>query len=75
MGIVHKFGAKVITLSKDKNGNVFRYDVRYIDLSDQIVKITSKGFGEALLDIALQHFYKHKKALENINTKQETEKK
>lgn len=66
MGIVHKFGAKVVTLGKDRNGNVFRYDVRYIDLSDQIEKITSADFNEALLDIALKHFYRYKQKLLDV---------
>lgn len=66
MGVVHKFGAKIVTLSKDKDGNVFRYDIRYLDLSDQIEKITSKDFGESLLAIALKHFDKYTKQFAGV---------
>lgn len=63
MGIVHKFGAKVITLGKDKNGNIFQYDVRYIDFTDIIEKITSNDLDDALLNLALRSFNKWKKKL------------
>lgn len=63
MGIVHKFGAKVVTLGKDKNGNIFRYDVRYIDLSDIIEKITGDDLENALKSLSLRSFNKWKKKL------------
>ncbi len=63
MGIVHKFGAKIVTLGKDKHGNIFRYDVRYIDFSDIIEKITSKEYEETLVDLALKHYREYKKKL------------
>ena len=63
MGIVHKFGAKVITLGKDKNGNIFRYDVRYIDFTDIIEKITGNDLDDALLNLALRSFNEWKKKL------------
>ncbi len=64
MGIVHKFGAKVITLGKDKNGNIFRYDVRYLDFSDIIEKITGKDLEDALINLSLQSFEKWRKKLQ-----------
>lgn len=64
MGIVHKFGAKVVTLGKDKTGNIFRYDVRYIDFTDIIEKITSNDLDNVLLNLALRSFNKWKKKLE-----------
>lgn len=63
MGIVHKFGAKVVTLGKDKNGNVFQYNVRYIDFTDAIEKITSSDLDDALLNLALRSFRAWKEKL------------
>jgi len=64
MGIVHKFGAKIVTLEKDKYGNVFRYDVRYLDFSDVINVISSAKFEENSLGLALEHFRKFKRQLQ-----------
>ncbi|OGM97233.1 MAG: hypothetical protein A2817_02435 [Candidatus Yanofskybacteria bacterium RIFCSPHIGHO2_01_FULL_39_8b] len=69
MGIVHKFGAKIITLGKDKFGNVFRYDVRYLDFSDEIVNITKSDLETALMSFALKTFYDYKKKLLNVSDK------
>lgn len=63
MGIVHKFGAKVVTLGKDKDGNIFRYDVRYLDFTDVIESITSSDLENTLLNLALRSFEKWKKKL------------
>lgn len=56
MGIVHKFGAKIITLGKDTYGNIFRYDVRYLDFSDSIKPITKSDLDKALLELSLGFF-------------------
>ena len=63
MGIVHKFGAKIVTLGKDKNGNIFRYDVRYLDFTDVIEKITGKDLEDTLVNLSLRSFEKWKKKL------------
>src|SRR3989344_1779916 len=63
MGIVHKFGAKIVTLGKDKNGNIFRYDVRYLDFTDMIEKVTGKELEDALVNLSSRSFEKWKKKL------------
>lgn len=72
MGIVHKFGAKVITIGLDKYGNIFRYDVRYIDFSDELEVITSKQYEEALLALALKSFREKRKPPVATGEKQES---
>jgi len=63
MGIVHKFGAKIVTLGKDKNGNIFRYDVRYLDFTDMIEKVTGKELEDVLVNLSSRSFEKWKKKL------------
>ena len=63
MGIVHKFGAKIVTLGKDKNENIFRYDVRYLDFTDVIEKITGKDLEDTLVNLSLRSFERWKKKL------------
>lgn len=64
MGIVHKFGAKIVTLEKDKYGNIFRYDVRYLDFSNMIKVISSAKFEENSLGLALEDFRKFRRQLQ-----------
>lgn len=66
MGIVHKFGAKIVTLRKDKHGNIFCYDVRYLDFSSDIKVIKKRDLQKNSADFALGIFREYKEKLSNI---------
>lgn len=69
MGIVHKFGAKIVTLRKDIHGNIFCYDVRYLDFTSDIKVIKKKDLQGRSADLALDAFRKQKEKLAAVSSK------
>jgi biotin operon repressor len=53
MGLVHQFGAWVLEVARNKRGNVFAFDARYINLSAHMRKRTVKELSEKLIELAL----------------------
>lgn len=70
MGIVHKFGAKIITLRKDIHGNVFCYDVRYLDFTSDLKVIRRSDLQKNSADFALGAFKKQKEKLASAKKKE-----